>query len=150
MRKIYLLPLLVILTTSCARQISTDVYSSRQVGEVAATYSGIIKNIRPVTVENGENLEDNSLGMIGGGVAGGAVGDAIGHGSFFGKAVGAVCGALTGALVEKKMKRQIALEYIVQIEDGSLMTIVQGQDQSLYIGQNVYVLVGKRSRIIPQ
>lgn len=152
MKQFILLFIGVLLFTSCARQISTDVYASRQVGEASFTYSGVIKNLRVVVVEQGENLEDNGLGIAGGGIAGGVAGSAVGKGNFFPTAAGAVVGAVAGAFVEKKLKQQNALEYVVELDNGSLMTIVQGQDQAFTVGQPVYVLVsqGGRSRIIPQ
>jgi outer membrane lipoprotein SlyB len=116
------------------------------------TYPGIIVNVREICVENGEQLEDNGLGIVGGGVAGGVLGSAIGRGNFAPTAAGAVAGAVAGAFVEKKLKQQCALEYIVQIDNGGLMTVVQGKDQVFYINQPVFVMVssGGRSRITAQ
>lgn len=137
---------------SCAQQISSDVYSSRQVGEVSRTYAGVIKNVREITVQQGENLEDNGLGIAGGGVAGGVVGSALGKGSFAPTAAGAIAGAVAGSLLEKKMKQQMALEYVVELDNGDLVTVVQGKDQVFYVNQPVYVLMSYsgRSRITPQ
>lgn len=141
-----------LLLTSCAREISSDVYASRQVGEVSMTYSGVIRSVRPITVEHGENLEDNALGIAGGGLAGGVIGNAVGRGNFVPTAAGAVVGAVAGSFVEKKLKTQTALEYVVQLDDGGLMTVVQGQDQVFQVGQPVYVLASPqgRSRITAQ
>lgn len=152
MKKMIPLILGSLILTSCAREISSDVYASRQVGEVSTTYSGVIKSVRPVLVQHGEQLEDNGLGLAGGGVVGGAVGNAVGRGRFLPTAVGAIAGAVAGTLAEKKLKEQTALEYVVQLENGNLITVVQGQDQVFAIGQPVYVLVSQfgRSRITPQ
>ena len=140
------------LLVSCARQIDTDIYASAQIGEVATTYQGIIKNVRVVIVQHGESLDGNTLGVTGGGVAGGLIGDSVGNGHLFPKITGGVLGALTGALIEKKAKQQKALEYIVELNDGNLMTIVQGRDQVFAPGQPVYIQMSPRgrSRIIPQ
>jgi outer membrane lipoprotein SlyB len=141
-----------LLFPSCARQISSDVYASRQVGEVSVTYAGIIKSIREVCVEQGDQLEDNGIGIAGGGVTGGILGSAFGRGKLVPTAAGAIAGAVTGSFIEKKLKQQSAFEYIVELENGGLMTIVQGQDQVFCIGQPVYVIVSQtgRSRITPQ
>jgi outer membrane lipoprotein SlyB len=119
----------IMLFTSCASQISSDVYTSRQVGEVSTTYAGTIKNVREVCVEQGDQLENNGLGVAGGGVTGGILGSNIGKGRFFPTAAGAIAGAVTGSLIEKKLKQQSAFEYIIELENGGLMTVVQGQDQ---------------------
>lgn len=152
MRQFILAAIGAILCTSCARQISSDVYAARQVGEVSMTYAGYIKNVRQVMVEHGEQLQDNGLGIAGGGIAGGVVGSAVGKGNFLPTAAGAIAGAVAGSFVEKKLKQQTALEYIVEMDNGGLMTVVQGQDQVFNIGQPVYVVVsqGGRSRITPQ
>ena len=152
MKKCILLVIGALLLTSCARQISSDVYASRQVGEATLTYAGVIRSVRPVTVEHGENLEDNGLGIVGGGLAGGVIGSAVGRGNFVPSAAGAIAGAVAGAFAEKKLKEQTGLEYVVELDNGGLMTVVQGQDQTFPIGLPVYVLVsqGGRSRITPQ
>lgn len=152
MKQIILLTLGAVLLTSCAREIDSDVYAAGHVGEVSTTYAGVIKNVRQVTVQHGEQLEDNGLGIVGGGVAGGVIGSAVGKGNFAPTAAGAIVGAVAGSFAEKKLKQQTALEYIVELENGSLMTVVQGMDQPLSIGQPVYVMVsqGGRSRITPQ
>lgn len=152
MKNVILLAVSALLLTSCARQIDSNVYTSRQAGTVSTTYAGIIRNIREVSVQEGSQLEDNGLGIVGGGVAGGVVGSAVGRGRFVPTAVGAIAGAVTGSLVEKKMKQQMGYEYIVELYNGGLITIVQGCDQCFGIGQPVYVIMspGGRSRIIPQ
>jgi outer membrane lipoprotein SlyB len=149
---LFLLVVGTLLSTSCARQISSDVYTVRQVGEVSTTYAGFVKNVREVCMEQGEQLEENGMGIAGGGIAGGMIGNAIGRGNFVPTAAGAIAGAVTGAFVEKNLRQQSALEYIVQLDDGGLITVVQGPDQIFNIGQPVYVIVSRsgRSRITSQ
>lgn len=152
MRTFILLAASAILFTSCARQIDSDVYASGQIGEVSTTYPGIIRNVRPVCVEQGEELEDNGLGIAAGGVAGGVIGSALGRGHFAPTVAGVIAGAVTGSLIEKKMKQQTGFEYVVELYNGGLVTIVQGQDQIFNIGQPVYMMVSPygRSRIVSQ
>ena len=144
--------ILPVLFSSCARNISSDTYASRQVGEVSTTYAGVVRSMREITVEHGEQLEDNGLGLATGGIAGGVIGNAVGRGNVLPTAAGAIAGAVAGSFVEKKLKQQSALEYTVELENGNLLTIVQGKDQVFAIGQPVYVLVSPlgRSRITPQ
>jgi len=136
---------------SCARQISSDVYASSAVGEVSTTYAGVIRSVRSVTVDDSESLGSNQAGLLGGGGAGALIGNAFGKG-IAPMAVGAIVGAVGGSLIEKKIKRQLGLEYVVQLETGGLMTVVQGVDDTFAIGQAVYVIVSQfgRSRIIAQ
>ena len=148
MRKLIPLAMSALLLTSCVRSIDSDVYVSRQVGEVSTTYPGVIRNIREINVRE----ESSGLGVAGGGVAGGMIGNAAGRGHFAPTAFGAVIGAVTGSLIEKKMKEQTGYEYIVELYNGGLITVVQGRDQCFGIGQPVYVMMSPcgRSRIIPQ
>ena len=76
----------------------------------------------------------------------------MGRGNFAPTAAGAIAGAVGGAFLEKKLKEQNAFEYVVQLDNGQMMTVVQGKDQIFGIGQPVYVLTsqGGRSRITPQ
>lgn len=141
----------VLFLSSCVSQMSSHEYVTRQVGEVCLTYAGKIKSMRAVCVSHGDQLENNELGIMGGGLAGGILGNAVGRGRFVPTAVGAVAGAVTGSLIEKRAKQQTAFEYIVELDQGGLMTIVQGPDQYFCIGQPVYVIVSQtgRSRIAP-
>ena len=152
LRKLSILIIGIILFSSCAREIASDVYDARQVGEVSTTYAGYVRNVREVIMENGEQLENNGLGVLGGGFAGGVIGSSVGRGHFAPTAIGAVAGAVTGALFEKKLKQQSALEFIVALDNGGLITVTQGHDQMFDIGQPVYVIVSQsgRSRIVPQ
>ena len=137
--------------TSCASNISSDNYVSRNVGEASTTYAGTIRSVREVCVDESNRLSGNQSGAVGGGAAGGLVGNALG-GGLLPTAAGAVVGAVGGSFIEKKLKQQSALEYVVQLEDGGLMTVVQGLDNPFCVGQPVYVIVSQfgRSRVVSQ
>ena len=140
------------LTSGCARQISPNVYKASHVGEASRTYSGVVVSMRTVEVEEGERLEENGLGLMGGGLAGGVAGSFVGkgHGNVAAAGLGAVLGAVGGALLEKEVKKQNAYEYVVKLTDGSALTVVQGMDTQFQIGQKVLVIVSNqgRSRVI--
>ncbi len=40
------------------------------------------------------------------------------------------------------------MEYVVETENGAVLTVVQGEDAALIVGQNVLVMYGSRSRVI--
>ena len=138
--------------SSCARQISPDVYAAGAVGETSETYPGVIIHARLVNVQDKERLQENGLGIIGGGVGGVLAGSQIGKGRGNDLAMigGAIAGATLGALAEKSLKEQNGMEYVVQLENGSTRTVVQGPQPQLSVGQNVYMIVSHagRSRII--
>ncbi len=150
--KILSVALSIALFASCAREISSDVYSASHVGEASMTYPGVIIHTRAVTAQEHERLEENGLGIIGGGVGGALLGSQIGKGSGNTAATigGALAGATAGAFAEKALKTQSAVEYVVQLENGQSTTVVQGPQPAFTVGQNVYVIVGQkgRSRVI--
>ncbi len=142
----------VTLSSGCARQIGSDVYSGSSIGETSSTYPGVIINARPVLVQDKEYLEENGLGMVGGGVAGAVVGSQFGKGSgnTLATVAGAILGATGGAFAEKSLKEQNAVEYIVALDNGETKTVVQGPNPALTSGQKVWLLVSYqgRSRVI--
>lgn len=141
-------------SVSCARQISSDVYSGSSVGEAAESYFGVIVGSRQVTVEGSESLGDNTAGLIGGGIAGGLLGSMVGggKGNTLATVAGAGLGAVGGAYAEKALKSQQAMEYTVSLDNGQMRTIVQGLEPRLASGQNVTLMIyhSGRSRIVPR
>ena len=138
----------LLLLSGCARQISPGVYHGAQVGEVSKTLSAVIVSARSVMVQEDEFLEDNAAGGVLGGVAGGAIGSNLGKGK--GRAVGTVAGALVGAIggafAERELKKQQAMEYVVQLSNGEMRTIVQGPTPTLHVGQKVFLMYGQKGR----
>jgi len=147
--------LMVVLSflSGCTKQLNPNAYSAASAGESVTTYRGIIASVRPVVVESGDNLEDNTLGLVGGGVGGALVGSTIGkgHGNTLAMGAGALLGAVGGAFAEKALKEQEALEYVVDLDNGGIKTVVQGLEPRLQVGQRVYVTVSQkgRSRVTP-
>jgi outer membrane lipoprotein SlyB len=149
------LALIVIMTLNgCARQISSNVYSAHAVGEASTTYPGVVISCRQVVVEDKEYLEENGLGLVGGGVAGGYLGSKVGKGEGNTLALvgGAIAGAAAGAYAEKMLKSQNAMEYVVALENGEAKTVTQGIDTTYAVGQKVWLIVGQkgRSRVVPR
>lgn len=143
----------VLALSSCARQISPGVYEGGHVGSIAETKTGTVQSARVVIVQEDELLQENVLGGAVGGVVGGLAGSAFGKG--WGKtastAGGALAGATLGAMAQRTAQRQQAMEYIVRMDDGGMVTVVQGLQPQIPIGRRVYVQYGARgqSRILP-
>lgn len=139
--------MLLCLTNSCARQISSSSYDSVSVGEVANTYLGVVESARDVEVAP-DQLEDNEHGAIVGGLGGAVAGSAVGKGRGSGLATiaGATVGAIAGSMAEKQLKTQAGVEYVVRLEDGSFKTIVQGPNPRISVGQTVFLHVYKNGR----
>ena len=138
--------------SGCARNLDGASYDGRGVGEAVATEMGTVRSARPVTVEASEYGGGTGLGSTIGGVAGGLAGSTIGDGSgrFAAAIGGALLGAVLGAAVEQDAARQTATEYVLQLQDGSMVTIVQG-GPVIAPGRPVFVQVPTygRARIVP-
>ena len=138
---------------ACARQISPDVVAGRDAGVVMRTEIGWIQSARPVQIQEQDQLQRNSAGILIGGATGGLLGNQIGHGwgRILATGAGALVGATVGALTEQELKRQPAMEYVVRNEIGELYTIVQGVQPRLVPGQRVYLQESGhgRARLVP-
>lgn len=153
MKKVVLFILTTVsLFTSCARTISSNTYSADHVGEASTTYGGVIISARQITVDDSERLQENTMGIAAGGIGGALLGSTIGKGT--GNTVatigGALAGATAGAFAEKALKSQAGIEYVVALDDGRAMTVVQGPEPTLREGQRVFVMVSYsgRSRVV--
>jgi len=149
MRGILFVPALIVLTLcSCAPNVSPDSYGVGAVGNVNRAVKGTVVSARKVNI-NGTN---SGAGALAGGAAGGVAGSAIGNNgrtNAIGAIGGVVAGAVIGATIEEAATKQTGMEYVVQTENGALLTVVQADDTQLAEGQKVIVLYGARSRVIP-
>jgi len=134
--------------TGCARDFSTNNYESYTAGEASRTMEGTVVNIRVIKIKGG-----NGTGGLAGVAAGAAAGSTIGGSSeanLIGGIAGAVAGGLLGDAAENKFTSQDAVEVIVRLDNGKLITTTQGNDINLVRGARVFVIYGDRMRIIPQ
>ena len=135
-----ILPVMAVLA-GCASQIGANQYDSAAVGSVNRARAGTIVSVRAITVAD----SDNSLGTAIGGIAGGVAGSQIGKGS-------ALVGGAAGNLAQRGLSKQSGYEYVVQLDNGGLVTVTQGSDVLMAVGQRCMVLYGSgsdRARIIP-
>lgn len=140
------------LLTGCARDISSDSYEEATVGGISSTYACTVVSVRKVKVQGNDKLSGNVAGMAIGALAGGALGNTIGggRGRTLATVAGALAGAAGGSYAQKKLEDQVGYEYTVKLEDGRLMTVVQGPKPALAPGQLAYLHVypGGRSRVV--
>lgn len=160
------------LLSGCARDLSTNVYTSDST--LNLTLEGKVVAARPVVVKNTDKLTDNTTGMAGGALAGGVIGNTAGSGSGHVAAIagGVLAGAVIGSIVESQLGTADGIEYIVKVDtsklksgyyEGSavmrnaissattsgLVTIIQGKDTVFDVNQDVYIIFSpKRTRII--
>ncbi|MCJ9429204.1 glycine zipper 2TM domain-containing protein [Kordiimonas marina] len=131
---------------ACASTPSPRTYDSYAVGQVRRVERGTIESFRWVQVKN-----DSGVGTVAGAGVGAAAGSTIGNGgadSVIGAIGGAIIGGLIGSSVEKSASTKGAYEYIIRTESGSLVTIVQADQQPLPDGAPVIIVFGAdRARV---
>lgn len=126
-------------STACVSNLKGDTYSRDEARRAQEVNYGTVQNVRLVVIEGTKSNVGTAAGGVIGGIAGSTVGD--GTGSALGTAVGAVIGGLFGAAAEEGMTRQQGVEVTVQMEDGRLLAVVQGQSEENFV-------VGERVRVI--
>ena len=148
MRLLILATATALTLSACAQSGSGGFQSSPQSGYVLATEVGVIKSKLAFEISTG----GTGLGPTVGAIAGGIGGSFLGPGrsrrrgfsssaaavSALGSLGGAVAGGLLGYVIEDGLSRKIVTEYVVQLNDGSLVTIVQ-DNGTLTPGQRVYL-----------
>lgn len=137
----------IIALAGCANNTSPNTYSVGSVGQVNRSISATVISVREVNVA-GTTGVGGAAGTATGAVLGSSIGGNDGRSNIVGAIGGAVIGGIAGAAIEANATKQKALEYVVETENGNLMTIVQGKDAVFAEGQKVLVLYGSPSRLI--
>lgn len=141
----------LILLNACATDIGANQYDSRAVGSVNRTLMGTIVSVRQIRVADSDTTAGSAIGAIGGGVAGSQIGSGSTAG-VLGAVGGALIGGAAGHYAQKGLSGQNGYEYVVKLDNGSLVTLTQGSDVLMAAGQRCMVLYGSgsdRARIIP-
>lgn len=102
--------------SACARNLDSNTYTSdNTVGKVVP---GVIVSARAVTVKDADEVQDNTIGAVSGGLLGGVGGSTVGGGTGQSLATigGAIAGAVAGAYLEDQLGTQEAAEYVVRLQ----------------------------------
>lgn len=149
MKKLQYLLLLAmsLLMSGCATNISSDTYSVESVRVANRSETGVIQSFRPVKIEGSSNA-----GALIGGAVGAVTGSFLGGNNrihALGAIAGATIGAFLGSAAEKGITNQDGIEYVIELDNGDTITLIQPEKPDFAIGQKVRVLLGKQARIIP-
>jgi len=138
--------LLVLFLFACANDIDDDSYQISSVGEANRVAQGVIVDVRQVQIQG-----NSQAGALTGGLAGGVAASTVGRGkgSILASVGGALLGAFIGGITQKELSEQKALQYIVRLADGNMITVIQGMKHRFAVGQRVFVLYGRETRLIP-
>ena len=133
---------------ACTADIGANDYYASSANTVTATKACTVVSLRPVTVKS----NDNNAGTLFGAAAGGVAGSSIGGGDtahILGAIGGALVGGIAGDAAQAGLSKQTGYEYIVRLDNGSLVTVVQGNDVYIQPGQRCLVIYGRQARVIP-
>lgn len=132
-------------------QANTSNYSPNEAMRASHVEYGVIVSGRMVELRNTPGETDRLAGAALGGIAGALAGDQFGSGT--GKTLmtglGAIAGAALAADTAQKINRAGAVEWIVKLDNGRSISVVQS-DPGIYRGMRVSVITsGTKSRIVP-
>jgi outer membrane lipoprotein SlyB len=136
-----------LILAGCAHP-SSGTYDSGDVGRTIETAQGSVVSSRPVKISG----EANAVGPVAGGALG-AAGSALAfQGSGLVAVIGGVLGAGVGYLTQKQLNNREGIEYVLQMDDGRTVTLVQNRtsdEPPLPDGTPVLVQVsGQYTRVI--
>lgn len=139
-----------IFITACTPELSPNQYYAENIGCAQQVEYGKVTKINVVQVGS---RRDNA-GPLVGTAAGATVGSSIGGASrvnILGALGGAVIGNIAGRGFGKAVTTQKAFRYIIHMENGRNISIVQGCEPTLHVGQRVMVLTGgaAKDRVVP-
>lgn len=142
MKTLHLIAIMLFLSlTACTPNISSDQYGVEEVGQSQEVAYGKIVKARSVKVAAHNEEHGTLVGTASGATAGSAIGNNT-RANVLGAIGGAVFGGVLGNQVGKRAGMQNGVEYIVKLESGKTIAIVQGAKPPLQIGQRVMLLTG--------
>jgi outer membrane lipoprotein SlyB len=131
----------------CAENVSPNVYTAEDTGQLNQAIPATIVAMRPVTIST-----NTGTGGVVGAVAGGTAGSLIGGSTeahILGALGGAVIGGVAGHAIEGGIGKKQGMEYVLKLNNGKLVTVTQTQDLHLSLHQKVMIIYGKQTRIVP-
>lgn len=137
-RMMLIVPALTVLLGGCASSLTGDSYSRGEARHETTIRKGVVESVRYVKLEGTKS----GVGAVAGGAVGGIAGSGVGsgRGSSIASVLGAVAGGLFGAAAEEGVTRQQGIEVTVQLDDGSLLAVVQAADEEFVPGEKIRLL----------
>lgn len=133
--------LLSLAVTACGPQHTGETYSRGDMQRGGAVLAGRIIAVDDVPVSGA----GSGIGTVGGGVAGATIGSALAHGrtgSILAGVGGAIIGAIAGNAIEQGITRGQGTRFVVQLDNGQVINVVQTNEANLQTGDRVTVLEG--------
>jgi outer membrane lipoprotein SlyB len=144
--QIFILAAAATLLAGCASNLTGDSYSRAEARQETTIRKGVVESVRFVKLEGTKSGVGTISGGIAGGIGGGSIGGGRGSGIF--AVLGAVAGGLAGSAAEEALTREQGIEVTVQLDDGSLIAVVQEAKEEFAPGDAVRVMkTGRTTRV---
>lgn len=134
---------------ACATGIGAGDYTRSGVGQVSRVDEAIVVAVRPIRIQGDRTFVGTATGAAVGGIAGSQIGGGDEERAI-GAVAGAVAGGLIGSAVEQGVTTQQGFEYVLQLANGEMRTIAQGNDVYLPPGSRAFIVYGARARVVPR
>lgn len=132
--------------SGCISTQDGETYRRGEARTVQSVSYGTVIGTRPVVIEGTKSNVGTAAGGIIGGVAGSSVGD--GSGSIIASTVGAVIGGIIGATTEEAATRAQGIELTIQKPDGSIIAVVQEDNENVTFPINSRVQLVRSRNIL--
>jgi len=150
MKKTIACLLSVSLLTACTHP-SQNRYGYQDVGQATVVEFGTVVSEHVVDITGQNTGLGAGIGAAGGAIGGAAIGR--GAGSLGAMLAGAVIAGVAGAATEQALADRTGIEYVITMEEGETITLVQNYSQgdpSIKVGQRVMVQTsGMYQRVLP-
>ncbi len=131
----------------CTSAPSASTYSRNQALQAQNVQKGRIVSMRTVEIEGTKSGVGTGAGAVAGGVAGSFIGGGW-RSHALGAVGGAVLGGLGGSAAEEAITKSTGMEFVVQLDNGQTIAVVQANDENLAVGERVMVLQGGQTRVV--
>ena len=125
------------------RESAADLSGNNLMGPEPSVGKGKIVSFRTVQYSGTQS----GVGAVAGGVAGSFIGGGT-RSNVLGAVGGAVLGGVAGSAAEEAITSGDAVEFIVQMDDGRTLAVVQKNEDALAVGERVMVLQGGQTHVI--
>lgn len=146
MKKIVFAILMAFGLTACGIGNTNTTYERYDIGQQGTVSYGTIINMSVINTAG-----TSTVGTLGGAVAGGAAGSMIGGNTavnIIGGVGGALLGGMIGNAAESAITKDTAIEFIVQKQNGQIVSVVQSNELNLRVGDYVMLITtGGTTRI---
>ncbi len=133
--------------TGCAQNLSTNTYNGSDVGVATTVKKGVVVSRRQVNIDN-----NSGAGGLAGATTGAVAGSMIGGNTatnIIGAIGGAVVGGVAGNAIDSSINKHQGFQYIVRLNTGRTISVVQTQETAFSVHQRVLVVYGRNTHLEP-